>query len=58
MWTIIWTDENGIEHYDRCESKEELQDVIAENDLWSDEDSLVFPPEADEYASSVPWITF
>lgn len=58
MWTIIWTDVDGREHYERCETKEELFDLVSLNNLMDDEDTLVFPPEADDLAMSVPWIDF
>lgn len=57
MWTIIWTDIDNVDHYARCEDRTELWDYIREMGLVGDEDALIFPPEADELATSPAWLS-
>lgn len=46
MWTIIYTDSYGNEHYDRF-TKDELYNFIVNNQLENDEDLLIFPPDTE-----------
>lgn len=45
MWTVCWTDEKGIDQWDRM-TKEELISFIKQNENVV-EDALIFPPEAE-----------
>lgn len=58
MWTIIWTDMDGQDHYARFECKEELYACVSEHDLFDDDDAIVFPPAAEETAMGVPWMNW
>lgn len=57
MWTIIYTDANDVDHYERFENKDELWAYIDAAGLYGDEDAFIFPPEADEMATSPAWLS-
>ena len=48
MYTICWTDNEGLDHWTRAETREEAAQYLTENNLAGDEDVLVFGPEADD----------
>lgn len=48
MYTICWTNNEGIDHWTRAETREEAAQYLTENNLAGDEDVLVFGPEADD----------
>lgn len=48
MYTVCWTDENGNDCWDRCESRREVAALLIKHRLEDDEDVLIFTPEADE----------
>lgn len=50
MYTVVWTDGNGNDRYERLSSKDEVRALIKEEGLIEDEDALIFPPEADDIA--------
>lgn len=52
MWTVLWR-ENDQDRWDRLDSKEEvfaLLDQLRENPNVCEDDTWIFPPEADEFA--------
>lgn len=52
MWTVLWQ-ENDQDRWDRFKTKEEvlcLLNQLRENPNVCEDDTWIFPPEADEYA--------
>jgi hypothetical protein len=49
MWTLIWLDLYGIEHYDRFDTREETRNAVEVilSKGWSMEDMLAFPPDTE-----------
>jgi len=47
MWTVVWIDENSADHYERCESAEEVRQVLRENHVDDDLAVLIFPPDTE-----------
>lgn len=56
MWTIIWTDADGRDHCERFDYKDDLYKCVSDNNLFDDEDTMIFPPEADDLMCSAPWM--
>lgn len=48
MYTILWTSTDG-DHWERCNSREEVANILTLNNLTDDEDVLIFGPDADDY---------
>lgn len=53
MYTMCWTDKNGLDKWDRFESRRKLMAAIIENHLENDEDVLIFGPDADDCRMTV-----
>lgn len=49
MYTVLWTDTEGRDHWERLESREEVNDLLDREGI-RDADTLIFTPEADDYA--------
>jgi len=47
MWTVVWIDENDVDHYERCEFSEDVKRVLEENNLGDDINVLIFPPNTE-----------
>jgi len=47
MWTIVWIDENDVDHYERCEFSDEVMQVLKDNNLDADINVLIFPPDTE-----------
>jgi len=47
MWTVVWIDENDVDHYERCDFPEDVKRVLSENNLGEDINCLVFPPDTE-----------
>lgn len=47
MWTVVWIDENDVDHYERCDYAEDVKRVLKENNLVGDINVLVFPPDTE-----------
>lgn len=48
MYTILWTSADD-DHWERCNSREEVANILTLNNLTDDEDVLIFGPDADDY---------
>ena len=44
MWTVVWIDENDVDHYVRCDFAEDVKRVLEENNLGDDINVLIFKP--------------
>ena len=49
MYTVIWIDAHGNDRWDRCESCEEVNDLLDREDARNG-DTWVFLPDADDCA--------
>ena len=53
MWTICWTSDKNGDGWDRFETREDVinlaNTLVREGDV-SEDDILIFPPEADDLA--------
>jgi len=47
MWTVVWIDENDVDHYERCDSTGDVKRVLKENNLAKDINVLIFPPDTE-----------
>lgn len=47
MYTVCWSDMSG-DHYERCEDRRAVADLLERNGLQDDEDVLIFAPDADD----------
>ena len=44
MWTVVWIDKNDVDHYERCDTAEEVKQVLTDNKLGDDINVLIFEP--------------
>lgn len=49
MYTICWTDADGVDHYERCKNRKEVADLLYRNGIEWDPEILIFGPDADDY---------
>ena len=49
MYTVLWIDAEGNDRWERCESKEEVNELLAQGDI-REEDTWIFHPKADDFA--------
>ena len=49
MYTVIWIDAHGNDRWDRCESSEEVNNLLDREDARNG-DTWVFLPDADDCA--------
>jgi len=49
MYTVLWIDAEGYDRWERCESKEEVNELLAREDI-REEDTWIFLPKADDFA--------
>ena len=49
MYTVLWIDAEGNDRCERCESKEEVNELLAREDI-REEDTWIFLPKADDFA--------
>ena len=49
MYTVLWIDAEGNDHWERCEFKEEVNELMAREDI-REEDTWIFLPKADDFA--------
>ena len=49
MYTVLWIDAEGNDRWERCESKEEVNELLAREDI-REEDTWIFHPKADDFA--------
>ena len=47
MWTVVWIDENDVDHYERCDYAADVKRVLEENNLGDDINVLIFPPDTE-----------
>jgi len=47
MWTLVYSDTVGLEHFERFESRIHLKSFIDRHELAADEDILIFPPDTE-----------
>lgn len=47
MYTIIWVDSAGQEHYERFDFADEVLAFIRQQHIEDEEDLLIFPPDTD-----------
>jgi hypothetical protein len=47
IWTIVWIDENDVDHYVRGDFAEDVKRIIEENKLGEDVNVLIFPPDTE-----------
>jgi len=47
MWTVVWIDENNVDHYVRCDFDDDIKRILEENHLGDDINVLVFPPDTE-----------
>ena len=48
MWTVLWVDEEGFDHWSRYETKEDLSYDENLAPYIDAPDTMVFPPAADD----------
>ena len=48
MYTVCYTNENGQDVWERCESRNEVAALLTREGLRADPDVLIFTPEADD----------
>ena len=49
MYTVLWIDAEGNDRWERCEFKEEVNELLAREDI-REEDTWIFLPKADDFA--------
>ena len=49
MYTVLWIDGNGNDRWERCESREEVNELLEREDI-REEDTWIFTPKADDFA--------
>lgn len=49
MYTVIWIDEQGHDRWERCQSTEEVNALLDQENCRC-EDTWIFLPDADDYA--------
>ena len=47
MWTVVWIDDNDVDHYERCDFADDVQRVLEDNELGGDINVLIFPPNTE-----------
>lgn len=52
MYTVLWTDQHGEDHWDRFETSDDVTWYLKKNDLLYDEDVLIFYPDAEYHCSN------
>lgn len=48
MYTVCWTDPDGTDRWERCESRREVAALLMRHGLEDDDDVLIFGPDADD----------
>lgn len=48
MYTVLWTDSNGQDRWERCEGRGEVVSLLYREHLVDDDDVTIFTPEADD----------
>lgn len=48
MYTVLWTDSNGKDRWERCEDRAEVVSLLNREHLVDDDDVTIFTPEADD----------
>lgn len=51
MYTVLWTDLDGNDHWDRFDTRIEVTQYLKNNDI-EDEDTIIFCPDSDYYATN------
>ena len=49
MYTVLWIDTEGNDRWERCESEEEVNELLNREDI-REEDTWIFLPKADDFA--------
>ena len=49
MYTVLWIDLEGNDRWERCESEEEVNELLDREDI-REEDTWIFMPKADDFA--------
>ena len=49
MYTVLWIDGNGNDRWERCESREEVNELLEREDI-READTWIFTPRADDFA--------
>lgn len=55
MYTVFWstwnafTDGGSTDRWERCETREEVAELLVRENLINDSDVLIFGPEAEDY---------
>ena len=49
MYTVLWIDAEGSDRWERCESEEEVNELLNREDI-REEDTWIFLPKADDFA--------
>lgn len=48
MYTVLWTDCNGNDRWERCDDRAEVVSLLNREHLVDDDDITIFTPDADD----------